>query len=93
MKTRLVLLLAWLIIFPLSLLVWVYMGVGILFNVERATSIALGWDRLGNASLGQGDMQTISSWSGRHGGWQERFIDWIFFNMTGEVNHCDNNIE
>lgn len=89
MKVRLVLILAWLIIAPLSIATWIWMAVGILFNMPRATSIAVAYDRLGNAAMGQGDRETISSWSGKKNGWQERFINWLFFHLMGETNHCD----
>lgn len=39
--------------------------------------------------------ETISSYVSRnyHGKWPERVIDWIFLHLTGERNHCLNNIE
>jgi hypothetical protein len=39
--------------------------------------------------------QTISSYVGinYHGKWQERVIDWIMFHLTGEREHCINNIQ
>lgn len=89
MKTRLALILAWLVIGLLNGAVWCWMGLCILCNAPRAISIAVAYDRLGNAALGQGDRETISSWSGRHNGWQERVINWIFYHLTGEKNHCD----
>lgn len=89
MRIRLVLMLAWLVIGLLNGTVWFWMGISILFNTTRAVSIAVAYDRLGNAAMGQGDQETISSWSGRKNGWQERFINWIFLHLTGEENHCD----
>jgi hypothetical protein len=89
MKIRLVLLLAWISIALLSFVIWLWMGVSILFNIPRAISMAVAYDRLGNAAMGQGDRETISSWSGRNNGWQERFINWLFFHLMGETNHCD----
>lgn len=93
MKQTSVLILAWLVIGMLSLLVYFYMLLMIVCNQKRAVSMTLAYDRLGNAAMGQGDRETISSWSGRKDGWQERFINWLFFHLTGEVNHCDNNRE
>jgi len=89
MKVRIVLLLAWLFIGILNTAVWLWMGVSILFDTPRAIDIAIAYDRLGNAAMGQGDRETISSWSGRQNGWQEKFINWIFFHLMGEENHCD----
>ena len=39
--------------------------------------------------------ETISSYVGRkyHGKWQERLINWIMLHITGEKDHCANNIE
>lgn len=89
MKIKFVLTLAWFAIALLNVVVWLWMGISILFNTKRATSIAVAYDRLGNAAMGQGDRETISSWSGRKDGWQEKFINWIFFHLKGETNHCD----
>lgn len=89
MKIRFLLLFFWVIIGILYPIVWIYSLVCIAFNTKRAISIAVAFDRLGNAALGQGDRETISSWSGRKNGWQEECINWLFFHLTGEVNHCD----
>lgn len=92
MRTRLVLLFFWFAIAVLNCAVWIWMGVSILFNTKRAIDIAIAYDRLANISMGQGD-ETISSWSGKKNSWQEEFINWLFFQLTGEVNHCDANRE
>lgn len=89
MKIRFVLTLAWLAIGILNIVIWLFMALSIITNVERAVSIATAYDRLGNAAMGQGDTETISSWSGRKNGWQEKFINWLFFHLMGETNHCD----
>ena len=91
MKTRLVLLFFWLIIGLLVPSIWLYMFICTAFNTKRAISRAIAFDRLGNAALGQGDRETISSWSGRKNGWREEAINKLFYWLTGEVNHCDNN--
>lgn len=93
MKTRFVLILAWLLIVLLNSIVWLYLFVTILFNIDRAISITIAYDRLGNTVMGQGDKETISSWSGKKNSWQEEFVNWLFFHLTGEVNHCGNNRE
>lgn len=64
----------------------------IITGSQRAVEISLGYDRLGNASMGRGN-ETISSWVGKRNSWQERFINKLFNILTGEVNHCDNNRE
>ena len=88
MKTRLVLIFFWFVILAANVLIQMWFTLSIVFSVKRATAIAMGYDRLGNAAMGQGN-ETISSWAGRHGGWQERFINWLFRLLTGEENHCD----
>ena len=41
------------------------------------------------------DEETVSCFVGRtmHGSWQESVIDWVFARITGEKNHCLNNVE
>lgn len=41
------------------------------------------------------DEETVSCYVGRtmHGSWQESVIDWVFARITGEKNHCLNNVE
>lgn len=89
MKLRLVLLFFYLVITILAPIIWMYLSVCIMFNTKRAVSITIAYDRLANAALGQGDRETISSWSGKKNGWQEEFINKLFFILTGETNHCD----
>ena len=57
-------------------------------------------DQGGNAFLGGNPDETISSRVGkaaRGGGWfavaMRRLIDWLFFNLTGERDHCAHSIE
>lgn len=92
MKPRLVLLLFWLIIVPLELAVQLWFGICLVFNTGRATAIVLGYDRLGNIAMGQGN-ETISSWAGRHNSWLEPIINKLFELLGQGKNHCDNNIE
>jgi hypothetical protein len=92
MKARLLLLLLWPLILLFDCVVQVWFGVCLIFNVPRATAIALGYDRLGNVAMNQGN-ETLSSWAGRNNSWLEPVIDWIFKILTGEKNHCDNNRE
>jgi hypothetical protein len=39
--------------------------------------------------------ETVSSYIGRtaYDSWRRKLIDWIFLKITGEKNHCLNNIE
>lgn len=39
--------------------------------------------------------ETLSSYIGRKkmGKWPQRVIDWVFYTLTGERDHCLNNIE
>jgi hypothetical protein len=63
----------------------------IIAGSPRATTICEGYDRVGNILMGQGN-ETISSYYGKKGGWQEKFINWLFLKLTGEANHCKNHI-
>ena len=92
MKQRLVLIFFWLVIALLSGVILFWMAVAILFNINRATVIALAYDRLGNVAMGQGN-ETISSWAGKRNSWLEKPINFLFKILTGEVNHCDNSKE
>ncbi len=92
MKVRLVLLFFWFVILAVNVAIQFWMLVSICFNVKRAVAIAIAYDRLGNAAMGQG-YETISSYAGKKNGWQEKFINWLFFVLTGERNHCDRNRE
>ena len=39
--------------------------------------------------------ETISSYIGRncYGRWQQRLIDWVFYRVTGQRDHCLKSIE
>ena len=58
-------------------------------------NILVGLDQFVGTLFGIDADETISSYVGRnyHGRWQERCIDWLFLHLTGERNHCINNIE
>jgi hypothetical protein len=60
-KTRAALLLIWLLCLLASLISAVWMFVAILRGSPRAWRLALAYDRLGNASSGGSDRETISS--------------------------------
>lgn len=89
---RLALCIFWFIILGLNVAAMIWFAVCIMFNPTRATQIALGYDRVGNAAMGQGN-ETISSWAGRHSSWMERPINWLFKALTGEENHCNHSRE
>lgn len=93
MKLKGLLILVWLVLLILQPVLLCWMLIMIALNTKRALSMVLAYDRLGNAAFGQGDRETISSWSGRKGGWREQAIDWLFRHLTGELNHCDNHRE
>ena len=61
----------------------------------RTRKIALSYDQLGNATMGGDEDETISSMLGRTGkpAWLVTFVNWIFFVIYGEVNHCQAKIE
>ena len=92
MKLRMVLLLFWMIIVPLELLIQFWFGICWLFNTDRATAIVLGYDRLGNVAMGQGN-ETISSWAGKRNSWLEPIINKLFEWLGEGKNHCDRNLE
>lgn len=92
MNTRLVLIIFWFLILILNVVAQLWMLVSIVTGSPRATSIALGYDRLGNVVMGQGN-ETISSWAGRRNSWMEPYINKMFKILTGEDNHCDRNRE
>lgn len=92
MKQRLVLTFFWFTIALFNIAVMFWMAASIMFSVKRATAIAIAYDRLGSAAMGNGQ-ETISSWAGKKNSWQEQFINWLFKTLTGEENHCDNNRE
>jgi hypothetical protein len=90
MKTRISLILFWFIIAILEIGVKLFFIYCWFFNVDRAVQIVLGYDRVGNVAMGQGN-ETVSSWAGRHNSWLEPHINKLFFWLNGEHNHCDNN--
>ena len=92
MKTRFLLILVWPFVLLFELIVQIWFLVSLIFNIDRAIKIILGYDRLGNIAMGQGN-ETISSWTGRHNSWLEPIINWIFKVLTGEDNHCDKHLE
>jgi hypothetical protein len=59
------------------------------------TNILVGLDQFVGTLFGIDADETISSYCGRTkmGRWQQRLIDWIFLQLTGEQDHCLNNIE
>lgn len=66
----------------------------IIFSPARSLHIAVAWDQLANATWGNSEDETISSRLGRCGPrWAELAVNWIFERLTGEKNHCKNNIE
>jgi hypothetical protein len=64
----------------------------IAFNPSRGAEITLGFDRLWNVAMGQGN-ETVSSWEGRRNGPLEKPINWLFSKLGLGENHCDNNID
>ena len=86
---RLILLFFMLIISVCNVFVMSWMFISIFFNPQRALEIAIAYDRLGNAAMGQGGNETISSWAGRNNHWLEKPINWVFKILTGEDNPCD----
>lgn len=64
-------------------------------STSRSRKIALSYDQLGNATMGGDEDETISSMLGRKGKpvWLVKLVNWIFFVLYGEVNHCQSKIE
>jgi hypothetical protein len=92
MKVRLSLILFWIIIAALEILVKLFFIYCWFFNVDRAVQIVLGYDRVGNVAMGQGN-ETISSWAGRRNSWLEPHINKMFEWLGEGKGHCDNNLE
>jgi hypothetical protein len=90
-KKRMVLFIFLIIIYFLNKIIQLWMLGSIIMGSKRALDIAVGYDRIGNIAMGQGN-EKISSYYGRKHGWQERFIDWLFKTLTGEVGHCANSL-
>lgn len=64
-------------------------------SASRSRKIALSYDQLGNATMGNDEDETISSMLGRTGrpAWLVTFVNWMFFELYGERNHCTAKIE
>jgi hypothetical protein len=92
MKTKLTLILFWFVVVTLEVLIHLWFLASIVFSTKRATAIILGYDRLGNIAMGQGN-ETISSNAGRLNRWYEPIIDKLFEWLGDGKNHCKNNIE
>ena len=82
---------------PLHLIVsvWFLSAIWIKPSESRCRKIALSYDQLGNAVMGGDEDETISSMLGRTGkpAWLVKLVNWIFFQLYGEVNHCQAKIE
>lgn len=64
-------------------------------SASRCRKIALSYDQLGNATMGNNEDETMSSMLGRTGkpAWLVTFVNWVFFRLYGQVNHCQTRIE
>ncbi len=90
--TRLALALLWLLCALCALIALVWMACAIVAGSQRARHIALGFDRLGNATAGGDDGEYISSRCWRYRVEQpyrvlRALIDWVF-SLGGESGHC-----
>lgn len=58
-------------------------------------NILIGLDQFVGTLWGIDSDETISSWTGKHrpGSWLETLINWLFYRLTGEQNHCERNRE
>jgi len=58
-------------------------------------NIALGIDQGMGTWFGIDADESISSYVGRTamGSWRQKSIDWAFYRLAGEYNHCFNSIE
>ena len=95
-KQRIVFLVCLVLFQLLHVISTVWFLVAILVNAQpRCRKIALSYDQLGNATMGNDEDETISSMLGRKGKpvWFVRFVDWLFFELYGEVNHSKSKIE
>lgn len=74
---------------------WLLSATWIKPSPSRTRKIALAYDQLGNATMGGDEDETISSMLGRTGkpAWLVKLVNWIFFQLYGEVNHCQSKIE
>jgi hypothetical protein len=75
--------------------VWLFSAIWIKPSASRCRKIALSYDQLGNATMGGDEDETMSSMLGRTGKpvWLVKVVNWIFFELYGEVNHCQSKIE
>lgn len=75
--------------------VWLLSATWIKQSASRCRKIALAYDQLGNAVMGNDEDETISSMLGRTGkpAWLVKLVNWIFFQLYEEVNHCQSKIE
>lgn len=74
---------------------WLLAATWIKPSAMRTRKIMLAYDQLANATMGNDEDETISSMLGRTGKplWLVKLVNWIFFELYGEVNHCQSKIE
>lgn len=74
---------------------WLISATWIKPSPERTKRLALSYDQLGNVVMGGHEDETISSRLGRKGSpvWLITLVNWVFFKLYGEVNHCQAKIE
>ena len=91
--------LVWLLCLVVALWTLVSMPVSALFGSgSRAWKMAVSYDQLGNAAAGGHEDETFSSrcWRNRERPHYKVFvaaIDYAFFRIKGEVDHCKNAYE
>ena len=75
--------------------VWLLFATWVIPSATRCRKIAISYDQLGNAVMGNDEDETISSMLGRTGkpAWLVRLVNWIFFQLYGEMNHCQAKVE
>lgn len=94
MTSRLILFPVWLVCILAAIMALLWQLTAILFSPTRSLHIAVGFDQLVSATWGNSEDETISSRLGRVGpAWAETAVDWLFEKITGQKNHCKNNIE
>lgn len=86
--------LAWLLCLATAVVSLVWMLVAGLFGSERAVQIAVAYDQLGNATGAGDEDETVSArcWrlkSAPNYGRLQRAIDWLFFALRDETDHCE----
>lgn len=92
MKTRLAMVLIWVLCALAAAVGLVWMALAILTGSPRALDIAVGFDQMANATFGGDEDETISSRCWRYREEQpyrtlRRLID-AAFGLAGEKNHC-----